>query len=169
MPMMTQAEYAAHRGVSRPAVCQAIKAGRITLVNGKVDRDAADASWSARSTVRARTPADTKGAPRNRPPPARPPSPPRDDDQPDYFIERARRERAEADIAEMKAAELAKDLVRVEDVRRQWERIAAQVKENVMQLPDRLAPLLEERPLAFIRSTLDAEFRRALQTMDVGA
>lgn len=169
MAMMTQSEYASHRGVSRAAVCQAVKAGRIALVNGKVDREAADLAWTSRSNVRARTAADSKG--RAGQAPAPPPAKPQDSakgDAPDYFVERARRERAEANIAEMKAAELAGQLVRVEDVRRQWERIAAQLKENIMQLSDRLAPLLEQRPFAFIRTTLDSELRRSLQALDGG-
>lgn len=159
MPMLTQSEYAAHRGVSRPAVCQAIKAGRIKLVNGKLDRDATDVMWAARSTVRTTTKADSKGS-------AAPPPEQATGAVPDYFIERARRERAEADIAEMKAAEISKQLVRVEDVRRQWEKIAVQLRESIMQLPDRLAPLIEQRPFAFIRNTLESELRRALLALD---
>ena len=42
---MTQAEYARARGVSREAVRKAVKAGRIALVNGKIDPGMADGQW----------------------------------------------------------------------------------------------------------------------------
>src|SRR4051812_7573052 len=51
MPHMTRAEYARHRGVSKPAVLYAIRDGRISTstdpVTGKVtiDSDLADTQW----------------------------------------------------------------------------------------------------------------------------
>lgn len=49
---MTQAGYARARGVSREAVRKAIKAGRIALVNGRIDPAMADGQW-ARNTRKA--------------------------------------------------------------------------------------------------------------------
>lgn len=50
MAGMTQREYAAHRGVSQPAVSKALKSGRIKLEpDGKIDPAKADAAW-ARNT-----------------------------------------------------------------------------------------------------------------------
>lgn len=43
--LMSQRAYAAHRNVSHTAVQKAIKAGRITLVNGKIDAVQADRDW----------------------------------------------------------------------------------------------------------------------------
>ena len=44
--LLSQAEYAAHRGVSRAAVHKAARSGRIELTpDGRIDRDAADAAW----------------------------------------------------------------------------------------------------------------------------
>ena len=42
MPLMNMTQYAARRGVSKMAVSKAVKAGRIVLVEGKIDADAAD-------------------------------------------------------------------------------------------------------------------------------
>src|SRR5262245_24248232 len=47
MPMMGLREYARHRRCRLYAVQKAITAGRITLVDGKVDSEAADAAWTA--------------------------------------------------------------------------------------------------------------------------
>ena len=51
--LITQAEYSKHRGVSEAAVSKAIKAGRISLIDGKIDPVAADAQWARNSRVRA--------------------------------------------------------------------------------------------------------------------
>lgn len=81
---------------------------------------------------------------------------------PDYQESRARREAAEAELAELKAAQLRRELVPVADVERQWSGEAGRVREAFLQLADRLAPVLEMRPIGFIRQTLDAEVRQVL-------
>lgn len=100
--LMTQADYAAHRGCSGVAVFKAVKAGRISLIDGKIDATVADIQWSANTRVRAS----------NRKPKADPEqmqtegrdvaSAPVED----YLVSRSRREAAEASIAEMKEAEM---------------------------------------------------------------
>ena len=50
--LITPAEYARRRGVSRQAVAAAINEGRITLVDGKIDPERADAEWAERTTGR---------------------------------------------------------------------------------------------------------------------
>jgi len=138
-------------------ICNAIKSGRISLVDGKIDPATADKQWAQRTRARARTLADggQRAAPTGDP----------SRGEPDYFIERARRERAEADIAEVKAAEQCKELVRVESVKREWQSISGRIREAFLQMPDRLSPVLEMRPLAFIRKTLDDELRAALEEL----
>ena len=42
---MNQTEYAAHRHISKMAVSKAVKARRITQVNGKIDPEIADKEW----------------------------------------------------------------------------------------------------------------------------
>jgi hypothetical protein len=84
-------------------------------------------------------------------------------DVPDYQESRARREAAEAELAELKAAQLRSELAPVADFERQMAIEAARVREAVLQLADRLAPVLEMRPIGFIRTTLDTEARRVLE------
>lgn len=45
--LLTQADYARHRGCTPPTVHRAIKDGRITLINGKIDPAVADREWDA--------------------------------------------------------------------------------------------------------------------------
>lgn len=68
-------------------------------------------------------------------------------------------------MAELKAQELGGKLVRVDDVRRQWSGIASGIRQALLQLPGRLAPLLEQRTAGFIRQALDKEVRAALQAL----
>lgn len=50
--LITQAEYARQRGVSRAAILKAVKTGRLTLVKGKVDVATADSQWTERTDQR---------------------------------------------------------------------------------------------------------------------
>lgn len=88
-----------------------------------------------------------------------------DEAVPDFKESRARREAAEADKAEMEAAKMRGDLVERGSVRREFEAAASRVREALLQLPDRVAPVLEQRPLGFIRQTLDTEIRAALEAL----
>ena len=51
--LISQAEYARRRGVAKSAVNKAIKEGRITLIQGKVDPAVADIQWSNNTRARA--------------------------------------------------------------------------------------------------------------------
>ncbi len=154
---MNQREYAQHRGISRQAVGQAIRAGRITAENGRIDPEQADREWAQRSRVRPHTGANGE-------PPANDPSVSDEDgDEIDYFAERARRERAEASLAEIKLAEAQGRMIDAEIVRKEIAAIAGTVREAMLLLPDRLAPLLEKRQSAFIQATLETEIRTALR------
>lgn len=82
-----------------------------------------------------------------------------------FQLDRARRERAQADLAEMKAADLAKSLVRVDEVRRQWAVIASEVCTALLQIPARVAPVLAQRDVASVRHTLDLEIRGVLERL----
>jgi hypothetical protein len=88
---MTQAAYSRHRGVSRSAVAKAVTDGRIVLIDGRIDPAIADAQWQ--NNTRARSQGNHKGV---------------GDDPPealDYGSARARREHAEATMAELQLAE----------------------------------------------------------------
>jgi hypothetical protein len=150
--LLTPAEYARHRGCTRQAVHEAARAGRITLIDGKVDPVAADAQWAARS--RPRVKADRQ------PPPAEAAP----DEPAGYGHWRARRERADALAAEHALAELRGELLRREVMERVVGELASRTKEAVLQIKGRIAPLLAaETDVLKITAMLDAEFRSALR------
>ena len=138
--LISQAEYAKRRGCSQVAVHKAIKAGRITLIEGKIDPAVADVQWQANTRARATTrPAHGEGATA-----AGAPRVPEsgNDDGDGYWQSRARREKAEADTAELKLAELRGDLVRADAIRAVHAKRLAGLREALLQLPARLSPVL---------------------------
>jgi hypothetical protein len=120
--LMTQAEYAKHRGCSAVAVFKAVKGGRISLIDSKIDPVVADIQWANNSRVRApnRKPEGAESlasvasvaasAGKELETPAMVPG-----GVDDYLVSRSRREAAEAKMAEMKEAEMrGKYLVKAE-------------------------------------------------------
>jgi hypothetical protein len=82
----------------------------------------------------------------------------------DYWTSRARREAAEAAIAEVKLQELAGDLVRRADVRARHAQRLAAAREGLQQIPARLAPVLAaETDQARCHDLLQAELDAVLQ------
>jgi hypothetical protein len=137
---ITQAEYARRRGCTEGAVRRAVRDGRISLIDGRIDPVAADAQWLRNTRVRAGSrPAEdanlasARGSSGGRG---------RDDEADDYWTSKGRRERAEAELAELKLAEQRGELVRAADVRAQHAGRLAMLRESLLQLPARMAPLL---------------------------
>jgi hypothetical protein len=158
---MTQAEYARHRGVSEAAVSKALKAQRISLqADGKIDPVAADAQWARNSRVRA---GSGKAAA---------PGVAGDDgaiggEEPgsdNYWTARSRREQAEAELAEIELAEKQAQVIQVKAVEAVWAQALSSVREHLLQVRARLAPLLAVESDVFkIEQLLDAEHSQALQ------
>lgn len=80
-----------------------------------------------------------------------------------YSVDRARREKYEADLAEIKLREQQGDLVRRSDVRVEIAARLGEVRTNLLQIPARMAPLLApETDQAKVHQLLDAELRNVL-------
>lgn len=166
--LITQAEYARRRGVTRAAITKAIKAGRIVAIEGRIDPDVADIQW-ARNT----------NPGRSAPPPAAPPpngaiaprggGPGAGDagrDEPRLIDARARRESALAELAELELAEKRGELVSVQDVRKAIAPKLLGVREALDTLADRLSPLLAaEADPAKVYAMLRAEHRQILSQL----
>lgn len=89
---------------------------------------------------------------------------------PDYRHSRARREAAEASLAQLKLAEQRGELVRAEDVRASWARQIAALREALLQLPARVVPLLVADPqAAAMDEVLRAEIVQALAMLSAPA
>ena len=163
--LVTQSEYARRRGCSEAAVRRAVKDGRISLLEGKLDPTAADAQWARNTRVRAGSkPADSAnlGAPGGAAAAGEGAAPTREDNDA-YWAVKARREKAEADMAELKLAEQRAELVRVSAVRSAYATRAAALRESILQIPARLAAVLAaETDHARCHDLLQAELHQVL-------
>jgi hypothetical protein len=129
--LMTPAAYARHRGCTRQAVREAVKAGRITpTFEGLVDPVAADAQWAARTRPRI-----TPGA-------GAPPATATGENEISYREARRRQAVAAALMAEREQRRQAGELVRVADVALARQRAVAGARDVALGMSARLAPLV---------------------------
>lgn len=145
--LMTQAEYAKHRGCSAVAVHKAVKAGRISLIGDKIDPTVADIQWSANTRARhanAKTlPAaadlvDQAGAaPVSADP--EPPAAPAPAAVTGYTEARARRELAEAEQSEIELRKAKGELVAWADVQRGGYEVARELRDTMESAVNALA------------------------------
>ncbi len=165
--LVSQSDYAKHRGCSAVAVHKAIKAGRISLIDGKIDPAVADVQWAQNTRARASNAPQNVAAPivgqRTASAAAAGADGAADGDA-DYWQSRARREAAEAEIARLKLAEMRGTLIE------QRQAVIA-VSAAFQQLRDTLHPI--GRRLAPTVATMDnpreieLAYQRALQeTLD---
>ena len=164
--LMTQAEYARHRKCSRVAVGKAVKAGRISMVNGLIDPVVADIQWQKNSRARAsaqpgQLPLDESAQSTRVYTEAD--EPPKADG---YMVNRNRREAAEAERAELSLAEDKGELIRVDAVKGVLANVFSATRDALLQLPARLAPLLAaESDPATVQTLLHADIHQALQLL----
>ncbi len=89
-----------------------------------------------------------------------------DDSGGDYWASRARRERAEAELAELKLAEQQGVLIRADAVRAAHAKRLAGLREALLQVPARLAPVLAaENDQARCHDTLQREIHAVLASV----
>jgi hypothetical protein len=153
--LVTQAEYARRRGISRQAVNKAIAMGRITAVDGKVELSTADQEWwenTDRSQLRllpeaaaaaAAPPAVGNGKSNGvTPKVASPDSGRRPRARKDTFnFQRARREETNAELAKLDLEERIGNLVARDGVRKAQFEVARELRDALEEIPQ-LAPLL---------------------------
>lgn len=159
--LVTQAEYAKHRGCSAVAVHKAVKAGRISLIDGKIDPAVADVQWQRNTRARSRNvggalPPLGGGAGASVPQITLP--------RESYDEARRRQAIADAGLAELRLAEQSADLLRAATVHAMVAKLAAGLREGLLQIPPRLAPVLAaESDAAIIQDTLAAALRQVLE------
>lgn len=158
--LMTQAAYARHRKCSKVAVGKAVKAGRISLVNGLIDPKVADIQWQANSRARVsqhggdQLPLEAGNTPDE---------PPKVDD---YVSNRNRREAAEAELAELRLAEEKGRLIRVDAVKAVVASVFSAARDALLQIPARLGPqLAAESDASKAQTMLHTEIHQALQLL----
>ena len=162
--LMTQAEYSRHRDCSREAVRKAVDAGRITTFGPDklIDATLADAHWARNTRARVRA-ADTEShaAPASALPAVIVAN--EVGSTTSYEEARRRRETAEANLAEMKQAEMSGVLIRTDAVRSAWAAKITGARDALLQIPSRIAPILAaETDLVRVTALLEDELRQAL-------
>lgn len=156
--LVTPAEYARRRGVSSAAVKKAIDSGRISTIEGKIDPDVANIQWKRNTRPRAdyhvgavpasSSPADTGDE---------------DPHRSRMWEYREQRERAEAQLKQLELAQALGNLVEVAEVERIQFALARAVRDSLLSMPDRLAPLLAANSsIDECRRMLDEELRAVL-------
>lgn len=150
--LVSKSEYARRRGCTEAAVRRAVKDGRISLIDGKIDPVAADAQWARNSRVRAGSKPTADARPVDQ-----------EDAEGGYWQSRARREAAEAEMAELKLAEQRGALVRTADVRAVFSQRLAGLRNSLLQIPARLSPVMAaESDQARCFEAMQAELHAAL-------
>ena len=147
--LVTQAEYARSRRVSKAAVTKALKEGRIQLVAGLIDPVIADVQWAMNTRPRVDSgPSFCSGV-------AADPS--------KYASSRIARERAEAALTEIRVLEARGILVHRDRIRAELARALSTTRDALLNLPARLACVLaHERDEQAIGRLLTAEIEVAV-------
>lgn len=160
--LITCAELALLKGVSKASVSKALQSGRISgavvMEGGKrmLDRDKALQLWD-QNTMRRNHAAASPAESRRRDRPAAAASAPMiavgdaaavlkrlvadlpDDQIPDLYESRGRKEHYQAELAKLQVAQQRKELVEAEAVKREMFAIGRAIRDGMMSIPDRVA------------------------------
>lgn len=160
MPLLSLRGYAKHRGVSHAAVQKAIGSGRITVnADGLIDSAQADAEWNANTRPGQRR---SKQAPVVVREPAEAPA----SAGLDYFRARAIRENYLARLAKIEFEEKTAKLISRDEVQVAAFTKARTVRDNLFNIPDRLAATLAaEADADKVHQMLTTEIRKALDEL----
>lgn len=161
MQLITKAEYARRRGVSGAAVTQAVRAGRLTLVDGMVNLDTADAEWGGKSRPRVNSQPAVKSQIKVRPERAQPEvSDDADLSIPPWQDSKAKQAHIDARKAELELAVIEGKLIDRAKIKAEIGRQFAAVRDGLLNIPARMAPALAAmKTPAEVQTALDAEIR----------
>jgi Protein of unknown function (DUF1441) len=159
--MVSMSQYAAMRGITQPAVSAAIHSGRLVkaiIKDGKrikIDPDIADREWAA-NTQGGRGAAPQRLASGVDLPDAI--------EAADYNASRAKREAYNAELARLEVEEKQGQLVAADEVRKTAFAVARQVRDGMLNIPDRVSAELAAVTDQFeIHRRLTDEIRKALE------
>jgi len=149
---ITQAELARRLGVSKQAVNEGVQKRRLVPgADGLFDAEAAIARW--RSTAAPRVSSQGEAGSPDTGQPGRP-TPAGGGGAPDYHRGRAVREAYLAQTARLDYEEREGRLVKRDDVALRWAGLAAQTRQRLEMIPDRLEGLLGPEALAELRKEI---------------
>lgn len=158
--LISATAYADRRGVSRPAVHQAIRNGRLSKSvtregkNYRIDADLADKEWAATTNI-------DRGEHNNR---MMLQDAGIEGDASSYAASRAKREAYEAELARLKFEQQAGTLVDAEAVKKEAFKIARTIRDGMLNIPDRVSAELVGQDDSFvIHRRLLEEIRKVLE------
>lgn len=184
MTTCTKSEYAQLKGVSRPAITQAIKSGRVVvLADGRVDVEASNRMWDARTdtlqSLRANAPkrrahalADDQPKPLPQSDPPRQSATSPDEHAPlsrviyDFESARAKRETHAANIAEMEERKRAGELCETSAVLMTMTTIGSNFRTALERVADKVADrVAAEADSHACHQIINAEITQALDQL----
>ncbi len=184
MSTMTMAEYARHRGITKPSMHKLVKFDRVLITkDGKIDVEISDLLLD--SYGNAKNQKKNKSKRGNQPPKgnkrkktakwdAREGHPDRErlienlTNSVDYATARAKLTDYKAQMAKLELEEEEGKLIRTDEVRKMAFECARRVRDRVLAIPDRLAGLLAaEREEGKVREMLVNELRIALEELSM--
>jgi hypothetical protein len=169
MPIVSAAEYARQRGISKAAVSLAISEGKLPTAavkagrNWKIDTELADREWRENTNP-------VMGAPTH----AKPKGHSVDDESKPVGTEtlaasKAKRESFLAELARLEYEQKAGSLVSADDVKKQAFKMARIVRDSILNIPDRVAAELAAETNQFrVHKRLTEELRKALEELGNG-
>ena len=185
-------EYAKHRGVSMPAIFNAIRRGKLTGKSAKkvdgvwrIDLTAADLELSAnhqphnggdrrsKSAKESRPKSQENSAKKTRAPENSESNLDEDDEEADgksetFMQAKTRREILNADLAALELAEKEARLVPKAEVEREAFKVARMVRDSLLNIPDRVAAELAAETNQFrVHERLKLELRRAMEGLKI--
>jgi phage terminase Nu1 subunit (DNA packaging protein) len=158
--LISATQYADRRGVSRPAVLQAIRQGRLTKSvsrEGKVyriDAELADKEWAATTSI-------DRGEHNNR---MMLQDAGLEGEAATYAASRAKKEAYQAELSRLEYEQKAGTLVDAEAVKKEAFKVARMIRDGMLNIPDRVAAELTGVADSFtIHRRLTDEIRKALE------
>lgn len=166
-PKLTESGLARLLGVSRQAVHDLVKRGIISKdAAGLIDVAQAQAALANSVHPSSKTAAalQSTAPPSTSPAATTPPENGQNVEVTSYHVAKTLREAAEAQMARLKLAEMQGDVIRIAAVQTQLATVFATVRDALLQIPARMAPVLaaETDPVA-VHNVLHAEIHQALQ------
>ena len=158
------AAYARHRGVSHVAVLKAIKSGRIEKeADGTIDAGKADAALSRNTNKAQQRQRQTEATVAAHAAAENHVGPPIVNSGPSYAQSRAVKEAYLARLAKLSYEEKSGSLIKIDAVKVSWFNILRVLRDRVLNLPDRLAPIVAaETDPKKIRDLLEEDLRLIL-------
>jgi len=135
-------EYAKHRGVSASMITKAVRQGRISPCEFKGKRAVFDFDECDRAWEQNKDPSNRGWEKPQRVQVEEEPKPDGVDEAMTFNEARTKRERYQAELARLEFEEKAGQLVDVNKIRREYFKQARNARDNLLNIPDRLAPML---------------------------